>query len=643
MLSIRNKKIIECILSHPDGITGRQISERLKVSGKTVRNDLVAINEWMGKFGCRISASKKTGYYIAEEDRAGILYSLELQDAIENKRLYQTPRERRYAILDRILGRPGIGFYQLADKLLVSEQTLYKDISTLDRSLKEYYGCPGIRMEDHRLWLKGSEYELRRMVFCMIQQCIISSDNVMDSCMYQLLRGIVNLDEIDTFHQYGGRYCREHQIIVPDQVLHICTWTIFYCNVRREEGYLLEKEGSAFEPRDNLGEFLAYMNDTLFLELGDEDLNLLYHLLETLGFHRGQKPGKDVHRICREFLKAVKERYQLSFDGNERLKENLCYHLDCMIRRMQLDCQLDTPLKEEIRRNYGFAYEAAMLLANIVYEHFHRYPREDEISLMAVYIQSCLQEGFQIVKAQLVYGSHMGYLHLLSHWLTQNFSGRLEVCGICPQYILEEECKRNQADFVISTAPLKIHTGLPEMILEGVPAGYEKEKFEKLIQESMMQQISKRLFETAFSESGILFFEGENTLAEMIARCSETLEQEGCIQDSHSFLYAAMEREKVYPTHLANGCYMPHPLGNVAEKSCSCIGIARPGANKKSGVTIVFVMALSRNVEKEFSKLYELVQLIAETPERIRELQVCPDKTDVILLLSGLMKRLKHR
>lgn len=643
MLSIRNKTMIRCILNHPEGITGRQISERLKVSPKTVRNDLVAVNEWLGKYGCRISASKKTGYYIAEKDRGGILHCLEIQEAIENKLPCQTPKERKYAILDRILGRPGIGVYELADRLGVSEQTLYKDISALERSLKEYYGCSGIRMEDHRLFLRGSEYEIRRMVFCLIQQCIMSSDHVMDSCLYQLMRGIVNLDEIHTFHQYGWRYCKEHQIMAPDQVLHICTWTIFYCNVRREEGYFLEKEDKPFVPCDDLGRFLAYMNDTLFLELGDEDLTLLYHLLETLGFQRGQEPGQEVRRICGEFLELVKERYQLSFDSNEPLKENLCYHLDCMIRRMQLDCQLDNPLKEEIRRNYGFAYEAAMLLANIVYEHFHRYPREDEISLMAVYIQSSIQGGLTVVKAQLVYGSHMGYLHLLSRWLNQNFSGRLEICGICPQYLLEEECVQNQADLVLSTAPLKIRTGLPEMTLEGVPAGYEKEKLEKLIQEAVMLRISQQLTATAFSEAGILFFEGENTLEEMIGRCSKALEEEGSIKDSQSFTRGVMEREKVYPTHLANGCYMPHPLGNVAEKNCSCVGIARPGSNKKSGVSLIFVMALSRNVEKEFSKIYELVQLIADTPELIKKLQACQEKTEVIQQLCELMKHMKHR
>ena len=47
MLSIRHRTIIESVLGHSEGITGKQLSGQLRVSGKTVRNDIAAVNQWL--------------------------------------------------------------------------------------------------------------------------------------------------------------------------------------------------------------------------------------------------------------------------------------------------------------------------------------------------------------------------------------------------------------------------------------------------------------------------------------------------------------------------------------------------------------------------------------------------------------------
>lgn len=640
MLSPRGKNIVEMILNHPAGITGRQLSLRLDVSQKTVRNDLVAVNEWLGKFGCAIHASKKSGYYIAGEQKERVLGLLKVQGQVEKDRLPQTPAERRYAVLDRVLGHPGIELAALAEALGVSEQTLYKDIAAIDRAVREYYGCPGLSSEEGHLYLRGTEYEIRRLVFGIVRKCIMSSSSMMDSCLYQLMRGIVNLDEINTFHEYGRKYCVEHRLAVPDEVLYISTWTIFYVNVRREEGKLLEKGGAAFEAQNELGKFLSYMNEALFLEMEDEDLALLYDLLDSLGFSGSSEPEAQVRDIFQEFLGVVGESYQISFDKNEQLKENLRYHLDCMIRRIRLDCQLDNPLKGEIRRRYRFAYEAAMVLANIVYSRLGIYPREDEISLMALYIQSCLQQGTEAVRAQMVCGSRMGYGHLVRQWLELNFSGRIKICGQCPQYLLREECGKNKAELVISMLPLKVDTGLPQMVLDRMVSDEDKERLEKLIRECMARRGFEYLFHQVFSASRILLFEDGASLEAMVRACSLRLNEEGWIKDGEGFFRAVMEREKVYPTLLSNGCYMPHPLENPAVRSCCCVGIAKKGEGK---VQVVFVMALGRNVEKEFSQIYEAVQKVAESQEILLKLRSAGEAGEALELLYSHMKRLKYR
>ena len=56
MLSIRQKTIVRYILGHPGGVAGHQLSELLRVSGKTIRNDISDINRWMKEYEIRICA-----------------------------------------------------------------------------------------------------------------------------------------------------------------------------------------------------------------------------------------------------------------------------------------------------------------------------------------------------------------------------------------------------------------------------------------------------------------------------------------------------------------------------------------------------------------------------------------------------------
>ena len=109
MLSIRHKTMLEFILACPDGIRGKQLSGQLRVSGKTVRNDISAVNRMLKEEGLHICASQKRGYYIEENDRKRFSLILEERDALAGSREAETPEERRFAILDKVLGHPGIG------------------------------------------------------------------------------------------------------------------------------------------------------------------------------------------------------------------------------------------------------------------------------------------------------------------------------------------------------------------------------------------------------------------------------------------------------------------------------------------------------------------------------------------------------
>lgn len=113
MLSIRQKTIVRYILGHPGGVAGHQLSELLRVSGKTIRNDISDINRWMKEYEIRICASQKEGYYIPEAYRNHMMSVLENQADPDINGRYTRLRNGVLQLWAEFWGAPESGWIRL--------------------------------------------------------------------------------------------------------------------------------------------------------------------------------------------------------------------------------------------------------------------------------------------------------------------------------------------------------------------------------------------------------------------------------------------------------------------------------------------------------------------------------------------------
>ncbi|MFR9256037.1 MAG: helix-turn-helix domain-containing protein [Merdibacter sp.] len=82
--------MITCILKHPKGIYAATIAEELRVSDRTVRNDIASINMVLINSQCMIQSSKRTGYFIMQENISRIRECLSLMDAVDETDRFDT-------------------------------------------------------------------------------------------------------------------------------------------------------------------------------------------------------------------------------------------------------------------------------------------------------------------------------------------------------------------------------------------------------------------------------------------------------------------------------------------------------------------------------------------------------------------------
>ncbi|MCI9146952.1 MAG: HTH domain-containing protein [Hungatella sp.] len=482
MLSIRHKTMLEFILACPDGIRGKQLSGQLRVSGKTVRNDISAVNRMLKEEGLHICASQKRGYYIEENDRKRFSLILEERDALAGSREAETPEERRFAILDKVLGHPGIGIDKIAEYLYVSEPTVYKDIAYLEQKLRNVFGYCGLKVKNHRLYLQGTEEEKRRLVFRVVWACICHSGQLMDGNLRQLMRGIVNLHEIYAFCEQVERYAVKNGIEVPQQTLFAGAWMIFYVNVRREEAYFLE-EGGVFGREDQLGGFLAHMDRTFFLEFEDCDLEFLYQALRAVGFpaDAGQETEK-AQKLSERFMGELRQQRGLVF--LEEKKETFVQGLRDMLMRAAAGYQLCDwwPWDRERERMGRDAYEAGVLLARLAKEHMELSLTGAEVCRIGEYVQACTRKEKGRVRILAVYGGDMGWHHMVCRWFEERLGDIAVIFRSCPPYLMREECARNQPDVILGPGSLQVSPGILCMEMPGALNLEEEQKVRRFLE-----------------------------------------------------------------------------------------------------------------------------------------------------------------
>lgn len=593
MLSIRHKTMLEIILEHPEGITGKQLSGRLRVSGKTVRNDIAAVNSQLRERGMRVGASQKQGYYIEESQKESIQSILEEQRFPLNIREAQTPEERRFAVLDKVLGHPGIGIEKIAEHLCVSEQTIYKDIAYLEQKLKGVCGFTGLTVQNHRVCLYGTEEDIRRLVFRLICACVFDSGQLLDRNLHQMMNGIVNLHEICTFYEYARNYAQDREMKVSEQVLFLGTWMVFYVNVRREEAHFLQ-EGQAAGHEDELWDFLDYMNRSLFLEFEASDMEFLHKALGSVGFPAScsQETGR-ARKLFGQLSEAWESQYGIIFLSG--MEEAFIRELACVLKRVRAGyqfCDWQPWDRQQVDRSY---LDAGMMAAYIIRQHTGVYLSMTEICRLGKYLQAWTRTDREKVRIQMVYDGDMGQYYMARRWIEDRLGDEAEICGACPGYLIERECVRNRPHLIMGTQRLRILQKVPFVCMPESQNLEEEEKIRSFLDHAIKKERALSCMKGMISANRVVFLESGASFETMVRACVDVLEKEGCILPGSGFLQEVADRQRQYPCSLENGCQVLQPFSRLAASD----GIAASLERSLDGTGhVVFVCAFSAGLEK---------------------------------------------
>ena len=177
MLNDRQNRLINILKEREEWITGKKLSNILKVTDRTIRSDIEFINEQASIQ--LIKSNIRKGYRIINQDVYFYLYKK------EEVKIPQTSISRCIYIIRKLLiERKEVNLVSLQSKIYVSEHSIKRDLCRIRKMLEQYSGLKLIQRYGH-IFLQGDEINKRKLC----KDLIIS----------KVQKNLLNLNQLSVF------------------------------------------------------------------------------------------------------------------------------------------------------------------------------------------------------------------------------------------------------------------------------------------------------------------------------------------------------------------------------------------------------------------------------------------------------------
>lgn len=633
-LPSRQKKILKKLLSFDGWIKGKELSEEMEVTLRTIRTDINAINHAIQSKNCYIESSRQEGY------RFNGNLSKEIEQMLfEGKSVPNTPEERIRVLGIRLLWADETDpedLEELEEEMFISGTTLESYIFKIKMMLESRTTPIYVKRKNKKVWTFGEEetrrFLLKELMVDRTEPDYIMLENYADyfgsevpekimSCVLKALaENDLSMTTEDILHlviflaikitriYLGYEFQENTEQIQHDKDLN---WKISMSIVRNIES-----------------KFSITLNETEQVDLMVQISLMRLIVGETKAKQKIKTSQSHYEYIVDDLLKDIKDKFQLDLTNDWELKEGLVTHIRYMLKRIQIEPQAVNPVLALLKTEYPFVFDMSLFLYERFYDEFGVRLNENELGYVATYLGSAIE---RMEKSQsssdftiaLVTSLNYGTSCLLLTRLRSIYGEQCHIEGPFSGYELDQIKKIDPA-FIVTTESKQILKDLDTSQIKISPLLNEHDqrsinkKIMHLRKESLYGHLPKDI-KDYFNEN--LFFKNlkAETTKEVIETMSEKLVEFGFAGED--FVKKTLEREELAPTNFGNKIAMPHPIEACAKKTV--IGIAtlenpiQWGAGKAQ---MIFLLAIKKEDMKYLNSFFELTVRLVDDSDLVKKL-----------------------
>lgn len=562
MVNKRQEHIIDILIQSKEWITGKELSNLLNVSDRTIRSDIECINQMYS--APLITSHLRLGYHIIEENTNVI-------SSIQEVEIPTTPNERViYIIKELLFDKNGLNLTLLQEQMYVSGFSIENDIKKVRKILKSYDGLNLVRRKNY-IYLTGEE-SLKRKLY-------------KDLLVEETQGNFLNINKLaELYHSFDFIKVKDIFMMVLDEYDYAIKETMFpmlmmHIGISIERmlhfNYIKTKRNSV-ELQESLEykiaeDFYQRVSNTLNIEIVDDEIALLSLLLlgnRSIDYSNdavmSHFENNDISQLIDEIFETIKQVFGVDFSRDEDLRIGFITHLQGLVERSRDNQKVDNLFLQDIKKTYPLIFEMGICVTRFLGEKMDIEIGEDEAGFIALHL-GLSYERMNInrkYRAILIIPYDQSFATLGQKKIESTFGERLEVVRVL-NIFEESKVEDINPDLIITTTPiahdlsiLTIQTSVfinneDESIIFQALSKLDKKRFQHIFNQKISQLIDPDYFYMDLNKK---------TSTEVIEFLCDELYEGGIVNEN--FKAGVLKRESLSPTSFAYSFATPHSFGD---------------------------------------------------------------------------------
>ena len=587
-----------------DKITCKTLSNHLKVSERTIRNDITSINGTLEKNGAIIKIKKGEGYYIDILNLALYQQYLALisDDIMDSSEIPDSPIERNQYILKYILyNNTYIKLEDLANSLYVSKFTILNDIKRIKPILSKY-NLILVSKPYYGVKVEGKEIDIRR--------CI--SNNMINRNFENYIIGITDR-EIELFNNVD---LIELQRVVLSEInkfninfldFNLKNFIIHLAITisRILDGYCLDNVLDVvltdFQSNTTVENIFNYIESKYTIIISKADRVYLYNHFITkssLLDNVSNRVDTKIIEYVEEILEVINNQYTFDLRNDSVLFDDLVLHFKSILNSKSYNLNKVNPLINTIKSNYPLAFEITLNAIEKVFKNSIYSLTEDEIGYVSLHIGAGIERFFQNnIKCKnvvLVCGSGYG-------------SSRL----------------------------LEVHDSIPIVLVDLKLLKKDIENISKSITNN--SHIYSNLLDNFFDKNLFIVNPKIKDKDELIKLMCNKLTQSEIVFPS--FAESVFYRESLSSTNIDDFLAIPHPMELSSIRTKICISILNEPIywSEDSTVKLIMMLAINKDDYIKINSIYDILLKIIHDNDIRDSISNCNDFDNFLSIIKSIV------
>lgn len=610
------------ILSTDEYRTAAQLADGLEVSEKTARLRIKSLNEELEEYGAEVVSKARFGYklYITDQEKFN-KYEREADEAAENF-IPDTGEERSEYLLAYLIWQPGyVKAEELCDFLYISRPTLTKSLRSVEKILKRYT-LEIERKPNYGMKLRGKELDIRRLICdyfirrnCLTELSPAHMEKEMETLAQDIRKMLANYEiplletAFENFIEYVYVACKRMK---RDNYLQMVMDDLPDMGIReksfvKELTEYLGKKYKCIVTKEETSYILLYLSGRRIVgNVVENDTNFVIR--------------EHLDRMALEMFDYIQREYHMDFRNDFDVRMTLNQHLVPLDVRLKFNIPLHNPLLEEIKQNYGLAYQISCEASQVLKNYYQKDISEDEIGYLALIFELAIEKKQKNEKSDIlvVCSTGKGSSRLLKYKYEREFSDYLNKIYVCDLIGLER-FDFSKVDYVFTTVPITKEIPVP-IVEVGMFLGQDDvQKVVKVLKKGPNGYLEEYYGKQRF----FAHVKAKSKMDVLEFLCGKIQEQEEVDAD---FLDMVLERESYIQMDYGNMIAIPHPNRIASESTFAYIAVLEePVMWNSHPAQVILLTSVGRKEDKNRQSFYESTARFALDKKAIETLIANPE------------------